>query len=317
MYVHNNKMGLIKKHEHESGFFEENSLNSDATNRLNDKKRGQHSYHHYPTNGKSQLLRGSALNKYEGSHPKNVKNRKSSSSSTDGDFDCKLKQTKQQLDNQHLTSKYNSMKFNSSNKKPYPTGTIVIESEDEADKDSSDDNDHHSNTRSNANETAHESDETTINIDDEDEFNSNHANYSGELNDSFEVTEGDNSNHIEAISDDEADSMSSPPRTDNNRSYGSSGTQKKASEKSRTDSSAASQLILEIEEASTIRKQGTVHNCVNVRHCDATFRIAYCIVIRAVSHPLNRHILAESIDCISNHQIVLLNAIFCFIVFCH
>lgn len=255
--IQNNKMGLIKKHDHESGFFEDNVLSTDASARPNDKKRGQNSYHQYQTNGKPQLLRGSALNKY-GGHPKNVKNRQSSSSSSGSDYECTQKTSKQPLENQHLASKHHSSKYYQSqnNKKSFQSGTIVIDSEDEAEKDSSDENNDRLNTRSNANEIAQESDETTINIDDEDEYSSNHANYSGELNDSFDVAEGDNSNYIEAISEDDAESMSSPPRKESKQIYGSDATPKKTSEKSRTDSSAASQLALEIEEASTIRKQG-------------------------------------------------------------
>lgn len=51
-------MGIMKKHEHESGFFEENVLAAEAKRfPAYDKKRQYHHNNHYQTNGKPSLLR--------------------------------------------------------------------------------------------------------------------------------------------------------------------------------------------------------------------------------------------------------------------
>lgn len=248
--IQNTKMGLIKKHDHESGFFEDNLLSSEA--RRQPEATRKYGQHYHQTNGKHQMLRESALSKFNAE--KEVADRKNSSSSSENNYHSGEKSA--QVNNQHENStdpsskhsrKYYQMldKINT-----FEGGTIVIDDDDDdddCDKNSSD---------ARRNRDTGEAEAISIE-DDEDEFTSNQLDDSGDLNESFEVVES--GNHIEDISDDDEPIKTSSNRKEDNKKKVSSAVSasKKGVEKSRTDSTTASQqLIAEIEEASTIRPQG-------------------------------------------------------------
>lgn len=247
----NHKMGLIKNHE--SGFFED--INTDAQ---------QHRHHHYDqrhyqSNGRNHhQLRESALDKMSSSTNRHVKSRRGGDgtsgngghSSTSYEHSSKMSAS---YNHGHHNNHYNHHR--DANYTKHGDGHSIIalsDDDDDSDGDHGNGNGREYGATDNGDEVDHHteysryadqhSDTTeTIEIADDSECNS-----SNEDNHNAKKTA------IEDISDDDVeviDDLPSPPTT--------RGDDNKRSQKSSNEPKLTRKQLLEIEEASTIRPQGT------------------------------------------------------------
>lgn len=253
-------MGLIKNHE--SGFFED--INSDSTGGQQHRERKQRGQQ---TNGKHQLLRESALSKMASTN-RNVKNRRRSSSSSSSSSDNRSSSENTKTKVAQYKSK--SVKYQQLKSHVKANSKAVTIDDDESDEENSEDDgsidevDHHHqpyHRYSDAKATVSHSDKEhfsddgeAIEIDDEAEYNSSTGQNGVAVSHKQPMIEDVSDDDVEVIDD----SPPPPARDDDHkrahRPHDSTPT--KSSDRARQSTEAATQLQLEIEEASTIRPQG-------------------------------------------------------------